>query len=353
MKVAMLLSGGVDSSVAMSLLRRAGHDVTAFYLKIWLQDEFAFLGDCPWEEDLHYARGVCERLEIPLEIVPMQDEYWNSIIRYTIDEIRAGRTPNPDRLCNNMVKFGQFFDKIDAGYEKVATGHYANVVERDGLARLHRTPDEIKDQTYFLARLNQAQLARALFPLGELRKAQVRELAREFDLPTQNRRDSQGLCFLGQIRFSDFVREHLGVLKGEIVDADSGEVLGEHDGYYYYTIGQRQGLGLSGGPWYVVGKDIPGNRVLISRQNRMADKYRDTFPVGAFSWLSGAAPAGERFQVKVRHGARIYDCALTMDGDDHGVVRMDEVDRAGIASGQFAVFYDGLECLGSAMILDG
>ncbi|MEL6822267.1 MAG: tRNA 2-thiouridine(34) synthase MnmA, partial [Calditrichota bacterium] len=252
----MLLSGGVDSSVALRLLKDQGHDVTAFYLKIWLQEEFSFLGECPWEEDLKYARGVCEQADVPLEIVSMQDEYWNSVISYTIDEIKAGRTPNPDMFCNNMVKFGQFIDKIDPSYEKVASGHYARVVEVNGRAELRMTPDPIKDQTYFLAYLSQQQLSRALFPIGEYTKAQVRDLAAKYDLPTQDRRDSQGLCFLGQIRFSDFIKEHLGVMKGDLIEIDTGEKMGEHNGYYYYTIGQRQGLGLSDGPWYVVQKDL-------------------------------------------------------------------------------------------------
>lgn len=230
MKIAMLLSGGVDSSVAMRLLQEQGHDITAFYLKIWLQEEFSFLGDCPWEEDLSYVRAVCEQTGIPLEVVPMQTEYWDSVIKHTIEEIEAGRTPNPDMLCNNWVKFGQFYDKIDPAFEKVASGHYARVREAKGKFQLERAPDPVKDQTYFLAYLSQQQLSRALFPLGEYAKAQVRELARQFNLPTQNRRDSQGLCFLGQIKFSDFVREHLGVRTGDIINIDTGEKLGEHNG---------------------------------------------------------------------------------------------------------------------------
>ena len=282
----------------------------------------------------------------------MQDEYWNSVIAYTIREIEAGRTPNPDMFCNNLVKFGQFLDKIDPAYEKVASGHYARVEPHSGQFRLMRTPDAIKDQTYFLAYLSQQQLSRALFPLGELTKQQVRDYARQYDLPTQNRRDSQGLCFLGQIKFSDFVKEHLGVRRGELVEADSGEVLGEHDGYYYYTIGQRQGLGLSGGPWYVVEKDIPNNRVLISRRQDMENKYRDSFWTGEFNWISGRKPEKENLQVKVRHGAKIYNCRLSFERENRALVQLDQADQAGIASGQFAVFYDDLHCLGAGVILD-
>ena len=351
MKVAVLLSGGVDSSVALRLLVEQGHDVTAFYLKIWLQEEFAFLGDCPWEEDLAYCRAVCEQAAVPLLVVPMQEAYWSSVIDYTIREIRAGRTPNPDMFCNNMVKFGQFYQEIDQSFEKVASGHYARVVRKDDSYRLFRTPDLIKDQTYFLAFLSQQQLSRALFPLGEYTKEQVRDLARKFDLPTQSRRDSQGLCFLGQIKFADFIREHVGIQKGELVEADTGEVLGEHDGYYYYTIGQRQGLGLSGGPWYVVEKDIPNNRIYISRRTDMEDKHRDTFRVGGFNWIVGKPEAGS-YLVKIRHGAGISQCDLRYDGDQTATVVLEKADRAGIAPGQFAVFYRDMECLGGAKILE-
>ena len=353
MKIAMLLSGGVDSSVALRLLHDAGHEITAFYLKIWLQDEFAFLGDCPWEEDLKYCRAVCEQVGVPLEVVPMQDEYWNSVIAYTIAEIKAGRTPNPDMFCNNMVKFGQFIDKIDPSFQKVASGHYARVrTDESGMAVLERTPDPVKDQTYFLAYLSQQQLQRALFPLGEFTKQQVRELAKKYQLPTQSRRDSQGLCFLGQIKFADFIKEHLGILKGEIIDTDTNEILGEHNGYYYYTIGQRQGLGLSGGPWYVVKKDIENNRIYVSRRNTLQDKLRDSFSAGEFNWIAEKAPEKTELEVKIRHGAKIYPCQISWLDSQTAKVKLAEPDRAGIAAGQFAVFYDGLQCLGGGVILD-
>ena len=348
----MLLSGGVDSSVAMRLLKDEGHHITAYYLKIWLQDEFSFLGDCPWEEDLEYCRAVCQQADIPLEILPLQTDYWNSVIKYTIDEIKTGRTPNPDLFCNNLVKFGIFYDRIDPAFEKVASGHYAKVYRQNDQYILERTPDAIKDQTYFLAYLNQKQLSRVCFPLGNYTKQQVRDFAKQYDLPTQNRRDSQGLCFLGQIKFSEFVKQHLGIKKGDIIEMDSGEKLGEHDGYYYYTIGQRQGLGLSGGPWYVVKKDIPNNRIYISRRMDMDDKYRDEFIAGNFNWISGRKPEKENLQVKVRHGENIYNCSVSFITDDSATVKLDRVDRPGIAPGQFAVFYDGNICLGGGVILE-
>src|SRR3990170_4498920 len=195
MKIAVLLSGGVDSSVALRLLQKEGHDLTAFYLKIWLQDEFSFLGDCPWEEDLEYARGVCDQAEVTLEVLPLQDEYWEHVVSYTISEIKEGRTPNPDIFCNKLIKFGQFYDKIDSSFEKVASGHYANVIFNGDSKKyfLTQSPDPVKDQTYFLAYLTQQQLSRALFPIGEYDKKQIRKLAEEFKLPNKNRKDSQGI----------------------------------------------------------------------------------------------------------------------------------------------------------------
>jgi len=216
---------------------------------------------------LNYARGVCKQAKVPLEVLPLQTEYWETVVTYTISEIKEGRTPNPDMFCNSLIKFGQFYDKIDNSFEKVASGHYARL-EFDGKKyQLRTTPDKIKDQTYFLAYLTQKQISRAYFPLGNLNKKEVRKFANELDLPNKDRKDSQGICFLGQIKFNEFVKHHLGELKGDIVDIDSGKKIGEHNGYYFYTIGQRSGLGLSGGPWYVVKKDIANNIILFQEKS--------------------------------------------------------------------------------------
>ena len=180
MKIAVLLSGGVDSSVALRLLKDEGHDLTAFYLKIWLQDEFSFLGECPWEEDLKYPRGVCDQANVPLEVIPLQTEYWDNVVFYTISEIKEGRTPNPDIFCNSLIKFGEFYDKIDTSFEKVASGHYANVEHENGRYLFVKTsPDPIKDQTYFLAYLTQKQLSRALLPIGKYKKLPNKKTCRK------------------------------------------------------------------------------------------------------------------------------------------------------------------------------
>ena len=349
MKIAVLLSGGVDSSVALRLLKDQGHDLTAFYLKIWLQDEFSFLGDCPWEEDLKYAREVCHQINIPLEILPLQNEYWETVVTYTIEEVKEGRTPNPDIFCNSLIKFGQFYDKIDNLFEKVASGHYARVDEQDNKFLLKRSPDLIKDQTYFLAYLSQQQLSRALFPIGIYKKSEVRKLAEKFSLPNMSRKDSQGICFLGQVKFKEFIRHHLGKIEGKIIDVDTSKVLGKHPGYYYYTIGQRSGLGLGGGPWFVVKKDVENNIVYISRENTAA-RERNEFNVGKFNWISGTLPDEKELKVKIRHGAHMYDCSITGLHDSIANVRLNKPDR-GIAPGQFAVFYDDDICLGGGVIL--
>lgn len=348
MKVAVLLSGGVDSSVALRLLKDQGFDVTAFYLKIWLQDEFSFLGDCPWEEDLEFARSVCEQANVPLETINMQTEYWNSVVSYTISEIKEGRTPNPDMFCNRLIKFGQFINKIDSSFEKVASGHYANVEEINKNYLLKTSPDPIKDQTYFLAYLTQPQLSRVLFPIGSFTKKEIRALAENYDLPNMKRKDSQGICFLGKIKFTDFIKHHLGEIEGDIIDIDSNKVMGKHKGYYFYTIGQRSGLRLGGGPWYVVKKDIDKNIVYISREN-LTERARKSFTVGKFNWISKDDIPNSELRVKIRHGERSYKCNLEIDADN-GLVTLEKEDL-GIAPGQFAVFYDGEVCLGGSVII--
>jgi len=350
MKIAVLLSGGVDSSVALRLLKDEGHQLTAFYLKIWLQDEFSFLGECPWEEDLKYARGVCEQANVPLEVIPLQTEYWDNVVSYTITEIKEGRTPNPDIFCNSLIKFGEFYDKIDPSFEKVASGHYANVEMIDGKFLLKTSPDPIKDQTYFLAYLTQQQLSRALFPIGKFKKSEIRKLAEKYNLPTMARRDSQGICFLGQIKFKEFIKHHLGEIEGDIVDIDSGKVLGKHPGYYYYTIGQRSGLKLGGGPWFVVKKDVKKNIIYISKED-LSVRERNEFSVGKFNWISSNPPEKKNLKVKIRHGIRMYDCMVVWLNQDVLKVKLSDSD-SGIAPGQFAVFYDDDICLGGGVILE-
>jgi tRNA-specific 2-thiouridylase len=350
MKIAVLVSGGVDSSVALALLKEQGHDITAFYLKIWLEDELSYLGTCPWQEDLEYVTSVCKQLNLPLEIVSLQKEYWDRVVSYTIGEIKAGRTPNPDILCNRHIKFGAFFDKIDASFDKVATGHYAQVLEKNDVFYLTRSADSFKDQTYFLSQMTQAQLSRALFPIGHLKKGEVRAIAHKLNLPTKNRKDSQGICFLGKLKFADFIRHHVGDRPGDLIEIESGTKVGIHQGFWYYTIGQRQGIGLAGGPWYVVAKDPEKNIIFISRNYYSADKKRNTFTIERCNWIAGQ-PDKSRAHVKVRHGEHMYGATVApLDGGRWSIV-LDEHDQ-GIAPGQFAALYDNDVCLGNGVIFN-
>ena len=349
MKVAVLLSGGVDSSVSLKLLQTKGYDITAFYLKIWLEDELSFLGSCPWEEDLVYVRELCDREGIKLEVISLQKEYHDRIVTYTINEIRAGRTPNPDILCNKYIKFGVALDYIGDTFDMIATGHYARINKTGDQTELLRSRDLIKDQTYFLAALTSAQLNRIVFPIGCFSKAQVREYARTFCLKNAHRKDSQGICFLGKLKFNEFIHHYLGNRPGPLIEIETDTIVGEHNGFWYYTIGQRQGSGLAGGPWYVVAKDPIKNKVFISRSYYASDKPRDTFYVEHCNWISGKKPNKKTLHVKMRHGPAMNQCTLWAKDDGRTLVTLHNRDQ-GIASGQFAVFYDGDVCLGSALI---
>lgn len=386
MKIAVLTSGGVDSSVALKLLKEQGHDLTAFYLKIWLEDDVKFLGaQCPWEEDLQFVRQICSDNDIPLKIVPLQKEYFDTVVAYTLKEVKEGRTPNPDIMCNNQIKFDLFLSKIQEKFDKIATGHYAkiaccegeNVIDIDldfcshknfegnlpkgGKYILKTAPDPVKDQTYFLSNLKQEQLAKLIFPIGDLTKEEVRKLAQEYELANKDRKDSQGICFLGKLKYEDFIRHYLGEKKGDLIEYETGEKMGEHEGFWYFTIGQRKGIKLPDGPWFVVDKDIEKNIIYISKKYYEEDKERDEFEVSNLNWFDEGAFDCARAQdvtiplkVKLRHGPQIYDCTVTpVRGGVHSTdklkVKLTENDQ-GIAPGQFAVFYKDDICLGSGVI---
>ena len=371
--VAVLLSGGVDSSVALNLLKRQGYDVTAFYLKIWLEDELAHLGQCPWEDDYRMCEAICAQAGVPLEAISLQEQYKDRVISYTVAEADRGRTPNPDIMCNSRVKFGCFYDAIQGrGFDHVASGHYAQLVTDDqtGLKKLLRAPDPVKDQSYFLCALSQHQLQKVLFPIGHLQKAEVRELAEEFNLPNKNRPDSQGLCFLGKVKFDEFLGAYLGERPGDILDAATGEILGRHKGVWYHTVGQRKGIGkvlhpraTSRGPWYVVSKDPARDIVYASNEyeEEIFTAARTNVFVEDIHWISGVPPPqliddggsfrSGRLQMKIRHGPKLVDGSLLLNSLDAGNVELDQKD-GGLAPGQFVVFYevDGLECLGGGVI---
>ena len=349
MKIAMLISGGVDSSVALALLKEQGHDVTAFYLKIWLEDELSYLGNCPWEDDLEFVRKVCQQLSVPLEVVSMQQAYWSKVVSYTIAEVKSGRTPNPDVLCNQQVKFGAFYDYISDDYDYIATGHYAQVEHGKDFSILKKAPDLIKDQTYFLCQLSQQQLRRVLFPIGHLEKHEVRQLAQKFDLPNKDRKDSQGICFLGKFKFADFLRAHLGDKIGDFIEFESGKIVGSHQGFWYYTIGQRQGIGLSAGPWYVVAKDPATNTVFISKHYQDAAESKSGVIVNSMNIIAQDILMESELYLKFRHGADIHRVDVTHE-DGRWTIKLHQDSKQGIATGQFAVLYDGQQCVGGGII---
>jgi tRNA-specific 2-thiouridylase len=369
--VAVLLSGGVDSSVALNILKRQNFNVTAFYLKIWLEDELAHLGQCPWEDDYRVCEQVCAQAGVPLETISLQNEYKERVISYTVHEAERGRTPNPDIMCNSRVKFGCFYDAIqERGFDHVASGHYAQLESIDGQRQLLRAPDPIKDQSYFLCTLTQDQLRRVLFPIGHYQKSEVRLLAEEFDLPNKQRPDSQGLCFLGKVKFDAFLEAYLGECPGDIVDAHTGEVLGRHRGVWYHTVGQRKGIGkvlnpkaTSRGPWYVVAKDPQHNIVFCSNEydEEAFAAARSDFHVEDIQWISGSPPPvlldesgnflDARFHMKIRHGPTVVEGTLSLTDTTAGGVMLDKKD-GGLAPGQYVAFYelDGLQCFGGGVI---
>jgi tRNA-specific 2-thiouridylase len=378
--VALLLSGGVDSSVALRLLLQQGYNVVPFYLKIWLEDELAHLGECPWEDDIQMCRQVCEQAGVDLQIVSLQDEYHQRVMQHTLNEAAMGRTPNPDILCNSRVKFGCFLEYLeklpDQNFEYIASGHYAQLKRIENkdtngnveiTAKLYRAPDAVKDQSYFLCALGQSQLQRLLFPIGHLEKSRVRELAEEFDLPNRQRPDSQGLCFLGKVKFRDFMQSHLGESPGPIVDALTGDRIGTHHGVWYHTVGQRKGIGpylaptaTAFGPWYVVAKDPSNNIVYASNQydEEVFVQARSVFHVENLHWIAGKAPAKllnedvtYRFTMKIRHGPKLMSGTLmVLDKEDEGTIHLDQMD-GGLAPGQYVVFYtENAECVGGSII---
>jgi tRNA-specific 2-thiouridylase len=313
-----------------------------------LEDELHFLGECPWEEDLKYVRAVCEQLHVPLKVIPLQREYNEKVVSYTIAELKAGRTPSPDIFCNKRIKFGSFLEHLDDSFDRIATGHYASTFQVNEKAFLRQGVDPVKDQSYFLSHLSQKQLRKCLFPLGPIPKSEVRLMAAEMNLPTKDRPDSQGICFLGKIKYNEFVKFHLGEQEGEIREWRTKRVLGRHSGFWFHTHGQRKGLKLHGGPWFVVDKDPTNNIVYVSHQDLLSACGRSEFIVENVNWNSGE-PELMNLKVKVRHGPRQISCKLTKISDDRYFVALEEPDL-GLAHGQFSVFYQENTCLGLGVI---
>ena len=251
MEIAALVSGGVDSSVTVHLLKEQGFEPTIFYIKIGMEDEQGYI-DCPSEEDIEITTYIAKKYGCKFEIVSLQQDYWEKVVDYTIQYVKRGLTPNPDMMCNKLIKFGTFEERYGKDFDKISTGHYATTTERKGKVYLSTAADKVKDQTYFLGQINYLQVSKLMFPIGGLQKKEVRDIASLCKLPSAYRKDSQGICFLGKINYNDFIKRYLGEKQGNIVEFETGKILGKHNGYWFHTIGQRKGLGLSGGPWFVV-----------------------------------------------------------------------------------------------------
>lgn len=351
MKIAVLLSGGVDSSLALYRLIQQGYmDITAYYLKIWLEDDTSFLGQCPWDVDIQYAQAVCDKFNIELKIIPLQTEYYQKVVSYVIAELKQGRTPSPDIFCNQRVKFGAFFEKISDEFDFVASGHYAVVKKDNERYRLFRSPDPIKDQSYFLSHLSQAQLSKIMFPIGDMLKEDVRKLAQDIDLPNKDRKDSQGICFLGKIKYRDFVGYYLGQKEGDIIEIETGKKLGKHKGFWFCTIGQRQGLGIGGpgGPYYVCKKDIENNIVYVT-SSELENSKRYELDIQIPDWINEPQDYTQDFYIKLRHGPNLIKSTITKYQDKINV-NLSQGDD-GIAQGQFCIIYKEDECLGGGMII--
>ena len=352
------MSGGVDSSVAALLLLQQGYHVEGLFMKNWEEDDGADY--CAAAEDLKDASDICDTLGIRLHTVNFASEYWDRVFQHFLQEYSAGRTPNPDILCNTEIKFRAFLDHaLSLGADKIATGHYVrNRLADNGRTQLLRGIDSNKDQSYFLHALNQHQLSHALFPVGEYDKPAIRELARENDLVTHNKKDSTGICFIGERRFNTFLEKYLPAKPGEIHTVD-GEAIGKHNGLMYYTLGQRKGLGIGGvkngdeEPWYVVDKDLDNNILLVAQGHNYPALFHPMLETGAISWIEESPPDDHILQkgltAKIRYRQSDQACRLEQTDQDRYRVIFEEPQRA-ITPGQSVVFYHDEICLGGAVI---
>ena len=355
MAIAVLISGGVDSAVTVHRLVEQGEDLHLFYIRIGMDNGE---GDCSADEDIEMCTLVARHYGLPFDVVSLHEEYWDSVMEYALRTVKAGLTPNPDMMCNRMIKFGCFEQRWGKDFDLTATGHYATTDVVDGVKYLATAVDAVKDQTDFLAQITGEQLRHLIFPIGDLPKEEVRRIAAAAHMPNANRKDSQGICFLGQINYNDFIRRHLGERPGAIVDIDTGRKLGEHRGYWFHTIGQRKGLGLSGGPWYVVKKNVDDNVIYVSGGYGTERQYGRKLHIDEMHFISGnpwgdtAAPV--RIMFKNRHTPVFTPATFTRVTDREWVIESDN-DVQGIAPGQFAVIYDerGHLCFGSGVIARG
>ena len=353
-KIIVGVSGGVDSSVTALLLKQQGYEVEALFMKNWVdQDED---GACMWETDVEDALQVCEKLDIPLNTVDLSADYWNNVFQNFLSEYKNGRTPNPDVLCNQEIKFNAFLEHAkQLGADQIATGHYARIQQHGQYYHLLKGKDHNKDQSYFLCRLNQLQLSQSMFPIGELTKPEVRKLAESAELITHNKKDSTGICFIGEQPFRQFLKRYIPPSPG-LIKTIEGKVIGEHEGVFYYTLGQRQGLGIGGvsgsaeAPWYVVQKHIESNEIIVAQDHDHPLLHSDHLTASNIHWISGLENH-EAFSchAKTRYRQPDQACRVRYLGDNKYRVEFERSQRA-ITPGQFVVFYQNDICLGGGII---
>ena len=348
-RIAVLLSGGVDSSVVVWEFARLDLHPDCFYIKIGPEEKEEW--DCSSEEDLEMATAVAHKYGCKLQVVDCHKEYWSEVTRYTMDKVKAGFTPNPDVMCNRLIKFGAFDEKMGHDYDLIATGHYAQTeTDENGDKWLVTSPDPVKDQTDFLAQIESWQLRKAIFPIGHHIKNEVREIAEEEHLINAKRKDSQGICFLGQINYNDYIRRYLGEHPGDVIEMETGKKIGEHKGLWFHTIGQRKGLGFGGGPWFVIKKDVEHNVLYVSHGYDPQTAYKKDFPLHDFHFLTREVPM-QKVTFKIRHTPEYHPATIEKLEDGRWMIHSEEAIH-GVAPGQFCVVYDENHhrCYGSGEI---
>ena len=353
-KIIVGISGGVDSSVALMLLKEKGYEVEALFMKNW--NDQAENGKCLWEDDVRDAMQVCDKLNIQINTVDLSKDYWEKVFKNFITEYKNGRTPNPDVLCNKEIKFKAFLEYAESlGAEKIATGHYASKSMNGNSIQLLKSIDNNKDQSYFLCCLNQKQLNKTLFPVGNLYKKEVRELAKRAGLITHNKKDSTGICFIGEQPFRDFLGSFIKPKRGLIKSVD-GESIGEHDGTFFYTLGQRQGLGIGGvknathSPWYIVKKNTDSNELIVAQDHDHPYLHSKNLVVINVNWISGESPLLPlKCKAKCRYRQSDQECTVFAGNNNDLIVKFEFSQRA-VTPGQYIVFYNKNECLGGGII---
>ncbi len=352
MEIASLLSGGVDSSVVVHMLKEAGYNPTLFYIKIGMDDDE--LLHCTSEEDIEMSSLIARKYGCKLEVIDLHKDYWDNVVDYTIKKVKLGLTPNPDVMCNKLIKFGVFESRVGKDFDKTATGHYATTIEQDNKIYLGTALDPVKDQTDFLAQINYLQVSKLMFPIGNLMKNDVRIIADKAGLPSAKRQDSQGICFLGKVNYNDFIRRYLGEKEGPIVELETGKIIGKHKGYWFHTVGQRKGLGLSGGPWYVIRKNVEANIVWASKGIEAIAQYGNEFTMNDFHFITENPWTGNDKETditfKIRHTPEFTKGKIVNTNEGFHIFSSEKLQ--GIAPGQFGVVYDAEAkiCIGSGEI---